>query len=123
MACRQWPNAPHGWPGHAAIRRWLRHRLTLVLPSRSVTVRWEIGAHTMQTSVPDMIRVEAGSVTITGRSSEQPIYAHGIRTTVARTLVGLPFALARLVEATSRRLRERAMAFSNRRNWFGGVRP
>jgi hypothetical protein len=107
----------------AWVARACRHQAVVPPPIDLSPVRWEIGAHTMQTSVPDMIRVEAGSVTITGRSSEQPIYAHGIRTTVARTLVGLPFALARLVEATSRRLRERAMAFSNRRNWFGGVRP
>ena len=56
----------------------------------------------MQTSVPNMIRVEAGPVTVTSRSSDQPIYAHDVRTTVARILVGLPFALAHLVEATSR---------------------
>jgi hypothetical protein len=58
----------------------------------------------MQTSVPD--RVEAESVTVMPlvAGSDQHFYAHDIRTTVARILVGLPFALARLMEATSRRL-------------------
>jgi hypothetical protein len=58
----------------------------------------------MQTSALD--RVEAGSVTVMPlvAGSDQRIYAHDIRTTVARILVGLPFALARLIEATSRSL-------------------
>jgi hypothetical protein len=58
----------------------------------------------MQTSVPD--HVEAGSVTVMPlvAASDQHICAHDMRTTVARILVGLPFALARLMEATSRSL-------------------
>ena len=58
----------------------------------------------MQTSVLD--RVEAGPVTVVPlvTGGDQHIFAHDIRTTVARILVGLPFALARLIEATSRSL-------------------
>ena len=81
-----------------------RHPLTLVLPSPSATVRWDNRGCIMQTSVLD--RVEAGSVTVMPlvAGGDQHIYAHDIRTTVARILVGLPFALARLIEATSRSL-------------------
>ena len=54
----------------------------------------------MQISLPD--GVETGSVTALVAGRDQ--HAHDIRTTVARILVGLPFALARLMEATSRSL-------------------
>ena len=58
----------------------------------------------MQTSVLD--RVEAESVTVMPlvAGGDEHIYARDIRTTVARILVGLPFALARLIEAISRSL-------------------
>ena len=58
----------------------------------------------MQTSVLD--RVEAESVTVMPlvAGGDEHIYAHDIRTGVARVLVGLPFALARLIEAISRSL-------------------
>ena len=36
-----------------------------------------------------------------GAGSDQPVSAPDIRTSVARILVALPFALARLMEATS----------------------
>ena len=55
----------------------------------------------MQTSI--VHRIEAGlvAVPVVG-GADQPIYTHDLRTTVARILVGLPFALARLMEACSR---------------------
>jgi len=53
----------------------------------------------MPTSVPE-VRAEAGSVNV----SDERLYAHDVRTTVARILVGLPFALTRLMEATAFRV-------------------
>ena len=72
-----------------------RNPLTLVLPFPSVH---------HATSVLD--RVEAESVTVMPlvAGGDEHIYAHDIRTGVARILVGLPFALARLIEAISRSL-------------------
>ena len=53
----------------------------------------------MPTSVPED-RAEAGSVAV----SDERLYAHDVRTSVARILVGLPFALAGLVETTAFRV-------------------
>ena len=63
--------------------RRFRHRLTLVLPSRSATVRWGYRGRTMQTSVLD--RVEAGSVTVMPLVAGSDQNAHDIRTAVAQS--------------------------------------
>ena len=56
----------------------------------------------MQTSIVDHVEAGSGAVMPVVGGTHQPIYTHDLRTAVARILVGLPFALARLVEATSR---------------------
>jgi hypothetical protein len=60
-------------------------------------MRYEMGG-IMQILVPN--GVEAGTVTAPVAGGDQ--HVHNIRTAVARILVGLPFALARLMEASSR---------------------
>ena len=72
----------------------------------------------MQTSVLD--RVEAGETVMpVVAGSDQPISAPDIRTSIAHILVGLPFALARLMEATSHWLTSTGLTIAKRK---GGLR-
>jgi hypothetical protein len=92
----------HGRPCHEGAGRRDCHRLTLVPPSTPARVRWGSRGRIMSISVPE-ISAEAGSVTVvpTIVRSDEHISAHDVRSTVARVLVALPFALACQMETAA----------------------